>query len=63
MTLTIEIPGMKPVTIDVKSEMAALHEIEGWAKLMVKKAIAGELAKIILEIRDSNEQQRATNRR
>jgi hypothetical protein len=50
MTLTIEIPGMKPVTIDVKSEMAALHEIEGWAKLMVKKATAGEPAEIKLKI-------------
>lgn len=50
MTLTIEIPGMKPVTIDVKSELAALHEIEGYAKLMVKKAIAGEPYEIKLKI-------------
>lgn len=50
MTLTIEIPGMKPVPIELKSEMSAQNEIYRWADIMVKKAMAGDPAEIKLKI-------------
>jgi hypothetical protein len=51
VTLIIEIPGMKPVTIEIKTKMAMMHEINGWAEFIVEKALAGEPARITLEIK------------